>query len=160
MQEVNKLPNKNNFEDRQIAMLNSWFDMISLEMKEADDLPALANAVNQFSGQLIISTNFKHSYQKDIAWMDYLGRELLLLNQYPSESTHHEALIKVRKHELSKIWESIKYLLNEHNGMSLANNIDPTIQSMLEESDANKLVTLSKKELDLVDDIESFFHID
>jgi len=160
MEKINMLPTRDNTQDRQIAMLNSWFDLISLEMSEADDFPALANAINQFSGQLIIATEFDHTYQKDIAWMDYLGRELLLLNKFPTESEHHQALIKVRKTELNITWESIKYLLNEQGGRSLAKRIDPTIQSMLEESNADKLVILSNKELDLVDEIESFFHID
>ncbi|MBN4073334.1 hypothetical protein JYT23_00705 [Mariprofundus ferrooxydans] len=160
MEKLNSLPRNSNTQDRQIAMLNSWFDLISLEMSEADDFPALANAINQFSGQLIIATEFDHAYQKDIAWMDYLGRELLLLNKFPTESGYHEALIKMRKAELNVTWESIKYLLNEQGGRSLVKRIDPTIQAILKQSNADKLVTLSKKELDLVDDIESFFHID
>jgi hypothetical protein len=160
IEELNNLPAKDNTQGKQIAMLNSWFDLISLEMNEMDDFPALANAINQFSGQLIIAAEFEHAYQKDIAWMDYLGRELLLLNKFPSESVQREALIKVRKAELNNTWESIKYRLNEHGGIALVKKVDPTIQSTLEESDADRLVTLSMKELDLVDDIESFFHID
>ncbi|MBL4775156.1 MAG: hypothetical protein JKY87_03780 [Mariprofundus sp.] len=161
MEELNNLPAKGNAEDRQLAMLNSWFDQISLEIEEMDDFPALANAINQFSGQLVIVTEFDHVYQKDIAWMDYLGRELLLLNKFSSESTHHNALIKVRKVELNQTWESIKLLLDsKKGGIELVKRVDPTIQSILEESDADKLVSLSMRELDLVDDIEVFFHID
>ncbi len=160
MQELNNLPTKNNIQDRKVAMLNSWFDVISLEMDEMDDFPALANAINQFSGQLIIATEFDYAYQKDVAWMDYLGRELLLLNKYSTKSAHHEALLSVRKAELNETWERIKYLLNEQGGRTLVKKVDPTIQSMLEESDPDKLVSLSMTELDLVDDIESFFHID
>ncbi|RLL51760.1 hypothetical protein D8Y20_08735 [Mariprofundus sp. EBB-1] len=161
MQQLNNTPAKDNAQDRQVALQNSWFDLISLEMAEMDDFPALANAINQFSGQLIVATDFEHGYQKDIAWMDYLGRELLLLNKFPSASAHHEALIKVRKAELNTTWESIKLLLNsKKGGVELVKKIDPTIQLLLEESDAGKLVSLSNIELDLVDDIESFFHID
>jgi len=160
MEELNNLPTRNNTQDRKIAMLNSWFDLISLEMEEMDDFPALANAINQFSGQLIIATKFDYAYQKNVAWMDYLGRELLLMNKYPSKSAHHQAMLKVRKAELNETWESIKFLLNEQAGRTLVKKVDPTIQLMLEESDPDKLVTLSMKELDLVDDIESFFHID
>jgi len=160
MEELNNLPTKNNTQGRKLAMLNSWFDLISLEMDEMDDFSALANAINQFSGQLIIATEFDYAYQKDVAWMDYLGRELLLLNKYSTKSAHHEALLSVRKAELNETWESIKFLLNEQGGRTLVKKVDPTIQLMLEESDPDKLVRLSMTELDLVDDIESFFHID
>lgn len=160
IEEFNKLPVNVDSERRQRAMLNSWFDLIALEMTEMDDLPALANVINQFSGQLIVATKFEHAYQKDIAWMDYLGRELLLLNTYPSKSTHSKTLIKIRKNELNKTWESIKLLLaTQQGGNVLIKKIDPTIQSILNESEASKLIALSTKELDMVDDIESFFHI-
>ena len=159
MEKLNHSPAKNNIQDRKIAMLNSWFDLISLEIEEMDDFPALANAINQFSGQLIVATEFNHNYQKDIAWMDYLGRALLLMNKYPSKSTHHEALLTVRKKELNETWKSIKILLNKQGGSSLIKKVNPTIQSILNESDPSKLAALSMKELDLVDDIEAFFHI-
>ncbi len=159
MEELNNLPTKNNIQDRKVAMLNSWFDVISLKMDEMNDYPALSNAINQFSGQLIIATQFDYAYQKDIAWMAYLGRELLWLNKSPSKSAHHEALLRVRKTELNETWERIKYLLNEQGGRTLVKKVDPTIQSMLEESFPGKLVTLSRKELGLVDNIESFFHM-
>jgi len=159
MEKLNSLPTKNNIQDRKIAMLNSWFDVISLEMDGMDDYPALSNAINQFSGQLIIATKFDYAYQKDIAWMGYLGRELLWLNKFPSNSVHHDALLRVRKTELNETWERIKYLLNEQGGRTLVKKVDPTIQSMLEESYPGKLVALSRQELDLVGDIESFFHM-
>lgn len=161
IEELNKLPINGEAEERQRAMLNSWFNLIALEMKEMDDFPALAGVINQFSGQLIIATKFEHAYQKNIAWMDYLGRELLLLNTYPSKSTHGKALIQVRKTELNKTWKSIKSLLvTQQNGNALIKKIDPTIQAILNESEASKLISLSTKELDMVDDIESFFHIE
>jgi hypothetical protein len=160
MEKLNNLPTKSSLQDRELAMLNSWFDLISLEMDEMDDLPALANAINQFSGQLIIATKFSSANQKNVAWMDYLGREILLLNRYPSKSLHHEALLKARRAELHQTWGNIKFLLNEHDGQTLVKKVDPVIQRMLEESDPDKLIALSKRELDLVDDIESFFHID
>jgi len=159
MVELNHSPAKDNIQDRKFAMLNSWFDLISLEMEEMDDFPALANAINQFSGQLIVATKFEHPYQKDIAWMDYLGRELLLLNKFPSKSTHHEALLTIRKAELNRTWETIKLLLNKQDGRALIKKVEPTIQSILSESDPSKLAKLSTKELDLVDDIETFFHM-
>lgn len=161
IEELNKLPVNGEAEGRQRAMLNSWFNLIALEMKEMDDFPALASVINQFSGQLIIATKFEHGYQKNIAWMDYLGRELLLLNTYSSKSTHEKALIQVRKTELNKTWKSIRLLLTtQQGGNALITKIDPTVQAILHESKASKLIALSIKELDMVDDVESFFHIE
>ena len=157
---LNRLKTNGHAQGRDIALLNSWFDLISLEMKEADDFPALSNAINQFSGQLIVATHFEYEYRKDIAWMDYLGRELLLLNEYPSESAHHGALIQVRKAELQTTWNRIKTVASRKKGGNmLIQKVNPTIQSILKEANTSTLVSLSKKELSLVDDIETFFHI-
>jgi len=143
---------------KSIAMLNAWFDLISLEMVEADDMPALANAVNQFSGQLIIATPFAYDFQKNVAWMDYLGREILLLNKYPSSSTFHDALVQVRKNELSATWSSIKVEALKHKGgKALIANVEPNIVAIEKENNGKSLVKLAEAELELVDNIESFF---
>jgi len=146
---------------RQIGLQNSWFDLIALEMKEMDDLPALANAINQFSGQLIVTTHFTHDYQKNIAWMDYLGREFLLMNKYSSDSPNHAALARARKAELESTWHVVRIAIGKRAaGVAVINKVDPVIHALLTESQADKLVVLSKKELDLVDNIEAYFHID
>ncbi len=158
---MNTAGNAGESQRKEIAMQNAWFELISLEIKEADDLPALANAINQFSGQLIISTHFIHHYQKNIAWMDYLGRELLLLNKYPTTSTNHAALIKARKLELQTTWQTVQAAIGQSaGGAALIESVDPTIHALMTESAPDNLVKLSMKELDLVDNIEKYFHID
>jgi len=143
-----------------IAIQNSWFSLISIEMEEMDDLPALAYAVNQFSGQLIISTQYDSSNGKNIAWMDYLGRELLILNEYPSEVIDNRKLITMRKNDLKSTWSSIKTnLLSKDNGYLLVQKVDPLIRRILNEADKSTLVTLAQEELEIVDSIEDFYHI-
>jgi len=158
---MNTAGNAGEAQRKKIAMQNAWFELISLEIKEADDLPALANAINQFSGQLIITTHFQHHYQKDIAWMDYLGRELLLLNKYPSVSTNHAALIKARKLELQATWLAVQAAIGKNAaGIALVESVEPIIHALVTESASDKLVKLSIQELDLVDNIEKYFKID
>jgi len=145
----------------EIGLLNSWFDQIALELGEMDDLPALANAINQFSGQLIIATRFEHGYRKNIAWMDYLGREFLLLNSQLSDSPNRKALLSARRVDLQATWFSVKTAIGKDaEGIALVKKVDPVIDGLMRESRQDKLVALSEKELDLVDDIEAWFHID
>lgn len=145
---------------KNIAIQNSWFLLISIEMEEMDDLPALAYAVNQFSGQLIISTQYESGIEKNISWMDYLGRELLILNEYPSDEIDNKNLIVLRKNDLQSTWNSIKVtLLKKENGGLLAQKVDPLIHKIVSETDKGLLVTLAQEELEIVDSIEEFFHI-
>ncbi len=163
MSELNRINRERNSADalsRGIALQNAWFNLVSVEVAEMDDLPALASAINQFSGQLIVTTQFKHEYGRKIAWMDYLGRELLILNEYPSTIINNEALIKTRKAELYTTWQNIKMIISErNNGTELIHKVDPVIQAIMIEIKAGKLIALSEKELDLVDNIEEYFHI-
>jgi hypothetical protein len=145
-------------QSKNIALLNSWYDLITLEMKEMDDIPALAYVINQFSGQLIIAADFHHSYEKNVDWMDYLGREILLLNKY---SNKPETLVKTRKNDLEKTWISIKPLLaKSQQGLAVIEQVDPVIHNMMVEDRTDRLVALAELELELVDKIEVFFHID
>jgi len=164
MSELNRINRQRNSADelsRKIALQNSWFNLVSVEIAEMDDLPALASVINQFSGQLIVTTQFEHEYGKKIAWMDYLGRELLILNKYPSTIINNEALIKTRKADLHTTWQNIKTIISGKNdGAELIHKVDPVIQAIMIETKSGKLIALSEKELDLVDNIEEYFHIE
>jgi len=148
----------NEFQTKALALENSWFSLISLEMKEKDDLPALANAINQFSGELIILTNFKKNYKKDVAWMDYLGREIMLLNKNYPNST--QELVTIRKIDLQKTWGRISMSLQkDKKNSALIPKTDLLISDIVKSKNAAELVSLAKKELEIVDDIEKAFNI-
>lgn len=164
MDELNRINRERNSADalsRKIALQNSWFNLVSVEITEMDDLSALASVINQFSGQLIVTTQFEHEYGRKIAWMDYLGRELLILNKYPSTIVSNEALIKTRKSDLYAAWQSIKTIISDRkDGAGLTHKVDTVIQAIMTETNAKELIALSEKELDLVDNIEEYFHIE
>jgi hypothetical protein len=148
------------FSERQrksLAMENAWFGLISLEMKEEDDFPAMANAVNQFTGELIILTNYKKNYRTDVAWLDYLGREILLLNKnYPSE----QRLISIRKNDLQRTWKRTRSVLqNNSKNIALISKTNRLISNILKSNNSKKLVKLAQKELDVVDEIEKALNI-
>jgi len=163
MSELNQINLKRNKSDslsREIALQNSWFNLVSIEINEMDDISALASIINQFSGQLIITTEFKYQYEKNVAWMDYLGRELLILNKYPSGNIKNKALIEIRKVDLKATWDKVKaIILNKRNNVALIQKVDTVIHKIMNETDADKLIALSKKELEQVDSVEEYFHI-
>jgi len=144
-----------------IALLNSWYQLITIELKELDDYPALANAINQFSGQLIVSTHFAYDYQKGVAWMDYLGRELMLLDKYHTSSNTHLNLINTRKTQLQITWQRVQqHIKKDAKGNALVKKVDPVIKLLIAESSPKQAELLAEQELELVDSIEEYFHID
>ncbi len=163
MSELNQINLKRNKSDslsREIALQNSWFNLVSIEINEMDDISALASIINQFSGQLIITTEFKYQYEKNVAWMDYLGRELLILNKYPSGNIKNKTLIEIRKADLKATWDKVKaIILSKRNNVALIQKVDTVIHKIMNETDADKLIALSEKELEQVDSVEEYFHI-
>lgn len=163
MQELNQINAREKYSSmvnqertKEIAIENSWFNLISLEMKEMDDLPALSYVVNQFSGELVILTHFKHAYDKDTAWMDYLGRELLLLSK-----SDDSGLIKTRKIDLQKTWQQVRPALTKNKkNNSLITKIDDLVTHIMMTTDSKNLESQAIKELNLVDEIENALQID
>lgn len=164
MDKLNRIDRQRNSADalsRKIALQNAWFNLVSVEIAEMDDLSALASVINQFSGQLIVTTQFEHEYGRKVAWMDYLGRELLIFNKYPSAIVNNEALIKTRKAELYATWQNIKTIIsNRKDGTELIHKVDPVIQAIMVETKTEELIALSEEELELVDNIEEYFQIE
>jgi len=150
----------NPLQSMNIIMQNAWFDLISVEIQEMDDMPALSNAINQFSGQLIITTSFQQPEARTIAWMDYLGRALLQLSEHPSASPLQERMLESRRVALQSAWDSIKHVMQrDADGLTLIQQVDPVIQALMVEKDAHHRVILANQELDWVDRIEAYFHI-
>jgi hypothetical protein len=151
---------KADMQSKNIALLDAWFDLITVEMKEMDDMPALLNAINQFTGQLIISTNFKYDLKRNIAWMDYLGRYLLLANKHPGISIGKYRIDTQRK-DLLVTWGYVRrYIRKDKSGMALANHIDLVMTNLLREDNTKKLIARLNEILNLVDDIEVYFNIE
>jgi hypothetical protein len=159
LNQLNESVGASNAQSRDIALLNSWFDLTSLEMKEMDDVPALEYAINQFSAQLIDAAKFQHDYEKNIDWMDYLGREIVLLNQ-PADSKPDNTLVRIRKKDLQVTWNNLKPLMAKtQKGVALIQRVDPIIHELMIEKRPDRLVVLAQQEQELVDKIEVFFHI-
>jgi hypothetical protein len=138
---------------KKLSLANSWFSLISLEIAEADDIPALENAINQLTSCVILLKSPQHQYEQDIAWMDYLGREMLLLNKnYPQESSH---LISLRKKALTNTWNSLKYVLNKSNkNKKVVDAMNKIVNAIINKTDSASLIILGEKCLDQVDEVE------
>jgi hypothetical protein len=147
-------------ESQEIAIQNAWFDLITIEFNEGDDMPALANAVNQFTGQLVLATNYNTRYKREIAWMDYLGRDILLMAKNHNDERNPK-LLQIRKDDLKKTWSNLEVIIQKHaKGQPLIQKVKPVIKEMLNTKNPKELVSLANQELELVDSIETFFHID
>lgn len=99
---------------RELVMLYAWMRIISIDINQQTWL-GVAIAANQLNASIIQFINYSNLQQRDIAWMDYLSYDLLLLNmESPKDNAE---LLRVRHTNLKNTWNRISQELihNFHN---------------------------------------------
>ena len=136
---------------REVIMTSSWLRLISIDLDHAKWVGA-AIAANQMRGEIIRFTNFPKIALRDVAWMNYLGSDLMLLcMENPKENLE---LIGLRKDALSETWNHVeKEVIANFSNKPLVVRGDQLIRQINDETDANRLIQLCKDELNLVTDI-------
>ena len=88
-----------------------------------------------------------------IAWMDYLGREMML----QAKAKDSSGILVIRLNELEKAWDRIKPDIISRKGMLLAAHIDNVLVDLENNNDYDKIAVDAAKILDLVDEIEKLY---
>jgi len=87
---------------RELLMAYSWTRIISIDIRQKAWVGA-AIAANQLSASMFRFTNYPSLQQRDIAWMNYLSRELLLLNM--ENPKLNAELLNIRRADLNSTWQ-------------------------------------------------------
>jgi len=137
---------------RELIMAYSWMRLISLDMKHSEWIGA-AIAANQMRGEIIRFTDFASNTLRDLAWMDYLGRDMMLLS-LESRMDNLE-LIGLRKDALNEIWQHVRIdMIRDFRNKPLVVRGDQLMLQMGAESSTDQLIELTNNELDLVQDLK------
>jgi len=99
---------------RELLMAYSWTRVISIDIRQKAWV-GVAIAANQLSASMFRFTHYPSLRQRDIAWMGYLSRELLLLNM--ENPKLNAELLNIRRADLNSTWQRISRDLieNFHN---------------------------------------------
>lgn len=129
------------------------FELRELTRQQTQSLQAAITA-NQITALLIdAESHYAHRVPLEISWMDYLGREIVLLAQYPEDemTLHH------RIAEIEDTWTKIEADVNEHNGSAVALEVDAEISKLLVTDSRPEMITDANRILELVDDLEKLY---
>jgi len=143
----------NERKSRELLMSYSWLRVIAVDVKQHAWIGA-AIAANQLSASMIRFINYPTLQQRDTAWMDYLTRELILLNmEAPSENTQ---LLKVRLSDMLETWKRIRKSLieNSFRNKTLIIQINTIIHTLETSKGSDITITTAKQLLNFVDKIE------
>ena len=99
---------------RELLMAYSWTRVIAMDIRQ-EAWVGVAIAANQLSASMLRFTSYSSLRERDIAWMGYLSRELLLLNM--ENPMLNAELLSIRQADLNSTWQRISRALieNFHN---------------------------------------------
>lgn len=89
---------------RELLMTHSWMRVIAIEMGDKSWVEA-AVAANQLSGMIIQASHFPALMQRDVAWLDYLAREMELLTL--EDPVSNAELLNLRLLTLESTWQRV-----------------------------------------------------
>jgi len=138
---------------REMIMVNAWMQLISLDLKH-DAWVGAAIAANQMRGEIIRFTSFSKRTLRDLAWMEYLSRDVMLLSM--ENPTDNIDLIGFRKEALSQVWQHVRVdIIKDFRNKPLVERGDQLMLKMEKASNAGMLIDLTKAELALVEELKN-----
>jgi len=137
---------------RELVIAYSWLRVIAIDLKQHAWI-GTAIAANQLSASIIRFTNYPTLRERDIAWMGYLGRELLLLSK--EDPKVNAELLNVRRADLANTWQRVsKDLIKNFRNKTLVMRGDRLIGKIKKEHEPAQTIKLSSQLLDFVDRVE------
>jgi hypothetical protein len=89
----------------------------------------------------------------EVAWMDYLGREVVLLAALPKD----HGLLGQRVSELQEVWASLREEVRARKGLKTAEEMDRVMAALKKGAPRAEMKQYGNRVLDLVDELEALF---
>ncbi len=129
------------------------FRLKTLTQQSKDPIQS-ALVANQITNLLIdLQKHYAHSVPLQIARMDYLGREIVLL----ARINNNYSLLTERISEMDRTWKSLREIIFKKGGEKVASQMDQIIETMHKGVSMPQIIKQGNTILDLVDELEALF---
>ena len=129
------------------------FELRALTRQQTQSLQAALTA-NQITALLIdAQQHYSHKVPMEVAWVDYLGREIVLLAQYPED----RFTLDHRVAELGRTWARIENDVNSRNGQKVAASVNEELTKLGKTESRPEMINSANRILDLVDELEGLY---
>ncbi len=136
---------------RELFTAYSWMRLIAIDMR-AHAWTGASIAANQMGGEIIRFTDFANLTLRDVAWMGYLSRDVMLLSMEDMQGNIQA--IDLRRGELSETWKRVREeLIKDFRNKTLVMRGDQIINSIQQADNSKALIDLSREEHKFVDEI-------
>lgn len=138
---------------RELIMAYSWTRIISIDIQQHAWV-GIAIAANQLTASMIRFTNYPNLLKRDIEWMDYLTREVVLLNMEGFKE--NKELLHARYADLQRTWQRIsKELIINFRNKPLVLKGDTLILQIKNADKVENTISTAKKILVFVRKLEN-----
>ena len=129
------------------------FRLKTLTQQKKEPIQA-ALVANQITNLLIdLHQHYAHQVPLQVARMDYLGREVVLLAQLSNDY----GLLNRRIAELDRVWKSLRKVILKKGGKKVVSQVDHVINEMQKGVSGQQMIKQGNTILDLVDELEALF---
>jgi hypothetical protein len=142
----------NERKERELAMMHAWVRVIAVAIRNRSSIGG-AIAANQLSAALMRNQDFPDTVKSSIAWLDYLGREIVLLNMEDPKANAN--LLAIRRNEISSTWKHLRnLLLKDFRNKAVTMNVDHLVDHLETNLDPASQIADGKSLHDWVEKLE------
>ena len=98
----------NERKERELATMHLWMRQMSIAIRNHSGIGG-AIAANQLTASLIRYQDFPDTIKSSVAWLDYLSRDIVLLNM--EDPQRNASLLEFRRNDLEVTWHTLRQLL-------------------------------------------------
>jgi hypothetical protein len=134
--------------ERELATMHLWMRQMAIAIRNHSGIGG-AIAANQLTAALIRYQDFPDAIKSSIAWMDYLSRDIVLLNM--EDPQQNASLLAFRRNDLEVTWHTLRrLLLKDMRNKAVSLRVDKAVDHLASHldrasqiADGNKLQALA-----------------
>jgi len=138
--------------ERELATMHLWVREMNIAIDNRSGIGG-AIAANQLTSALIRYQDFPDAVKSSIAWLDFLSRDIVLLN---TEGPRRNAsLLEFRRNDLQVTWHTLRrLLLRDMRNKSVTLRVDDVIDHLVRHPDKASQIRDGNKLLALIDKLD------
>lgn len=142
----------NERKERELATMHLWLREMALAIDNRSGIGG-AIAANQLTSSLIRYQDFPDLVKSSIAWLDFLGRDIVLLNK--EDPQRNADLLEFRRNDIQVTWHTLReLLLKDMRNKPVTLRVDDVVDHLATHLDRNDQIQDGKKLLSLVDKMD------
>lgn len=149
--EISRKP-YNERKERELATMHLWLREMNIAIDNRSGIGG-AIAANQLTASLIRYRDFPDTVKSSIAWLDFLGRDVVLLNM--EDPQRNASLLQFRRNDIQVTWHTLRQLLlKDMSNKRVTLRVDDVVGHLVSHLDRDDQIRDGNRLLSLIDQLD------